>query len=333
MKRCIAAFLLLAATLLAHPPVVPREHAKLVGPYSFGMDTADFLYVSGQGVLDAEGKLPASTADQARRCLNNVKAILEAGGLTMGHVVSLQLYLADLSTLPEVEKVYAEFFPQQAPARVVVGTVRMPTGTPIEMTAVAIKDISKKRVTPEGVWAGSRLYLNGIAAKSVAVARRQLIVALHKAGLSSKNLLFMHSYRVGDATASEVPVLALPDSATVAFFAIASKQAANKALTDGCRADGTTLYCEARAASPAGSIADQTREVFDKMKSSVEARGFHLGDIAATNVWLNNLDEFQAMNAVYATFFTSAFPTRTTIQPAATQPGAPAIRLSVVAVR
>lgn len=332
MKRLIPACFLLTTLMFAHPPVVPKEHPKVVGPYSPGMDTSEFLYVSGQGVLDATGKIPASTADQTRRLLTNVKDILEADGLTMGHVVALQLYLADLSALPEVESAYREFFPQAAPARVVVGTVRMPTATPIEMTVVAVKDISKKRVTPEGVWAGERLYLNGVSAHSAAEARRLLNASLKRAGMSSRNLVFLNTYTSGKAAGTEVPVLALPGGATVALFAIASKQA-GKPASDGCREDGGTLYCEARAAAASGSIADQTRAVFEDVKSRMESHGFHLGDIAATNVWLNNLDEFQAMNAAYASFFTADYPSRTTIQPAATQPGAPAIRLSVVAVR
>lgn len=332
MKRSIPGFFLVATLLFAHPPVVPRQSAKPVGPYSPGMDTADFLYLSGQGVRDADGKTAASVTDQARRCLTNIKDILEAGGLTPGHVVAVQVYLADLSMLPEVEKIYSEFFPQPAPARVVVGTVRMPTGTPIEMTAVAVKDISRKRVSPEGVWAGDRLYLNGIAAPSLTVARRLLNSTLHKAGLSTKSLVFMNTYTTGKATYAEVPVLALPGGATVALSAIASKRA-HRPPASGCSEDGNTLYCEARAAAETGSIDDQTRELFEKIKVRIEAHGFHLVDIAATNVWLNNLDEFQAMNAVYASYFNTAFPTRTTIQSAPIGPGAPAIRLSVVAVR
>jgi 2-iminobutanoate/2-iminopropanoate deaminase len=332
MKRIIPACFLLTTLMFAHPPVIPKEHPKVVGPYSPGMDTADFLYVSGQGVLDAEGTIPASTADQTRRLLGNIKDILDADGLTMGHVVALQLYLPDLSVLPEVEKVYREFFPQAAPARVVVGTVRMPTATPIEMTVVAVKDISKKRVTPEGVWAGERLYLNGVTAHSATEARRFLNASLRRAGMSAKSLVLLNTYTTGKATGTEVPVQALPGGATVALFGVASKQA-GKPAPDGCREDGNTLYCEARAASVSGSIADQTREVFTNVKARLESLGFHLGDIAATNVWLNDLDEFQAMNAVYASFFTASFPTRTTIQPAPTQPGAPGIRLSVIAVR
>ncbi len=332
MQRIAPVFILAAALLSAHPPVIPKETAKPVGPYSPGMDTADFLYLSGQGVRDAEGKLADGTTDQARRCLTNIKDILEAGGLTLAHVVAVQVYLADLSALPEVEKVYGEFFSQAAPARIVVGTVRMPTGTPIEMTAVAVKDLSKKRVAPEGVWAGDRLYLNGVSGHSSSEVRRMLRASLRKAGLSPKALVFLNTYTTGKATWSEVPVLALPGGASTALFAIASKGGHGRDAS-GCTEDGKTLYCEVGAPAESGSAADQTRELFEKVKARIEPRGFHVADIAATNVWLNDLDDFQAMNAVYASYFDTAFPTRTTIQPAAPAPGAARVRLSVVAVR
>lgn len=331
MKRIALGLLVAAALLSAHPPVVPKQSAKPVGPYSPGMDTADFLYLSGQGVRDADGKMVDGTTDQARRCLTNIRDILEAGGLTMRHVVAVQLYLADLGALPEVESVYREFFPNESPARVIVGTVRMPTGTPIEMTAVAVKDIAKKRVSSEGVWAGSRLYLNGIAAPSLAQARQTLNASLRKAGLSAGSLVYLNTYTTGKASENEISIRALPGNATVALFAIASKTP-GKPTTDGCREDSDTLYCEVRAASAAGSIADQTRAVFESVKTRIEAHGFKLADIPATNVWMNDLEEFQAMNAVYATYFPDAPPTRTTIQPAPTRQGAPGIRLSVVAV-
>src|ERR1039458_5019312 len=99
MARVALLSLLLTAAAFAHPPVVPHNGAKPIGPYSPGMEAGGFVYASGQSGRDAAGKLPAGAAQQARQCLNNVKDILEAGGLTMRHVVALQMYLADLGTL------------------------------------------------------------------------------------------------------------------------------------------------------------------------------------------------------------------------------------------
>ena len=56
---------------------------KPVGPYSPGILTDDFLYVSGQGAKDASGQIPADTEGQVRNVLENIKTIVQAAGLTM----------------------------------------------------------------------------------------------------------------------------------------------------------------------------------------------------------------------------------------------------------
>lgn len=330
MQRLAFISLLLAAAAVAHPPVVPKNSAKPVGPYSPGMEAGGCLYASGQGSRNAEGNIPAASADQARQCLNNVKDVLEAGGLTMRHVVALQMYLTDLGTLAEVDKVYKEFFPEQAPARVVAGVAKIPLGSPIEITVLAVKVLSKKRVTAEGVWAGGRLYLNAIAAPTFLAAYRELQNALQRAGLSRRSVVFENTYTTGKPSQAEIRVAALPGGARSALFVVADKKP-GEVLRDGCREAGGTLYCEARGSSGQGSIEEQTKALFAQLKARIEAHGFRFEEIAAANVWMNNLDEFQRMNAVYATYFPSAPPTRTTLQPAAAATG-PALRMSIVAV-
>ena len=331
MLRYVSLLLLLVAAAAAHPPVVPKNSAKPVGPYSPGMGAGAFLYVSGQGARDAAGKLPEGIPAQARQCLNNVKDILEAGGLTTRHVVAVQLYLASLANLPEVDKVYKEFFPEELPARVVVGVTRLPTGTPIEITVVALKDLTRKKVTPAGVWAGDRIYLNPVSAPTFAVAWRELMRTFTVAGLNRKSLVFENTYALAKTTDAEIRVATLPEGAKSSVFAVAAKKP-GEVLRTGCREDSGTLFCEVRPSSGQGSIEDQTKELFAKLKERLDAHGFKLEDIVATNVWMNNLDDFQRMNAVYATYFGSAPPTRTTIQPAPTLPNAPALRISIVAV-
>ncbi|MGO9240716.1 MAG: Rid family hydrolase [Bryobacteraceae bacterium] len=331
MQRLALISLLLAAAAVAHPPVVPKNSAKPIGPYSPGMEAGGFLYASGQSARDADGRLPATPAGQARQCLNNVQDILAAGGLTMRHVVALQMYLADLDTLAEVDQVYKEFFPDQAPARVVVGTVRMPFSSPIEITVVAVKDLSMKRVTAEGVWAGDRLYLNAIAAPSFLAAYRELQNALQRAGLSRRSVTFENTYTTVKPSPAEIRVAALPGGAKSMLFVVADKNP-GEVLHDGCREARGTLFCEARASSGEGTIEEQTRELFAQLTSRIEAHGYKLDEIAAVNVWMNELDEFQRMNAVYATYFPlTPPPSRTTLQPAAAATG-PALRLSIVAV-
>ncbi|MFN7930829.1 MAG: RidA family protein, partial [Blastocatellia bacterium] len=121
-----ASLLLLSSLVFAQERkvIVPVNAAKPVGPYSPGILVKDYLYVSGQGVRDAKNNMPEGIAAQTRQCLENVKAIIEAAGLTMEHIVHLQLYLEQISDLAEVEKVYATYFPTNPPARIVIGVAK-----------------------------------------------------------------------------------------------------------------------------------------------------------------------------------------------------------------
>src|ERR1700749_1359312 len=87
---CALGFSLSAAT----KPVLP-PNMKPIGPYSPGILTDDFLYVSGQGARKPDGTLPSGVEAQAAQCLENVKAVVEAAGLTMNHIVYTQAYLMD----------------------------------------------------------------------------------------------------------------------------------------------------------------------------------------------------------------------------------------------
>ena len=188
VKPLLLASLLLLnvfAAVTERKVIVPANAAKPVGPYSPGISAGDYLYVSGQGIRDAQNNVPVGVAAQAKQCLENVKAIVEAGGLTLEHVVHMQLYLERLSDLPEVERVYASYFPNNPPARVILGTAKMPTDTPIEMTAVAVRDLKAKRVlklktlTPLGhasaaMAVGNRLYLSGLYGATPAAVQQKL---------------------------------------------------------------------------------------------------------------------------------------------------------------
>jgi 2-iminobutanoate/2-iminopropanoate deaminase len=71
--------------------------------------------------------------------LENIKAILEAAGLGLENVVKTTVYLADLADFQEMNRVYGEFFPEQAPARSTVQVAGLPKGVAIEIEAIALK--------------------------------------------------------------------------------------------------------------------------------------------------------------------------------------------------
>src|SRR4029079_9699127 len=85
------------STPAAQRRVIAPSGPKPVGPYSPGIMVGDFLYVSGQGARDRDGRLPDTVEGQVRQTLDNVKGIVEAAGLTLEHVVYTQVYLSNMS--------------------------------------------------------------------------------------------------------------------------------------------------------------------------------------------------------------------------------------------
>src|SRR4051794_9076155 len=149
MLRVSCTTLLVGLTILAAgpdpQPVFPAG-PKPVGPYSPGLLAGGMMYVSGQGARDASNNLPESPEAQIRQCLENVKGVLAGGKLTMQHVATAHVYLADIRQYDLLNKMWAEYFPKNAPARTVIGVARMPTGTPVEIAVTAVTDLRRKKV-------------------------------------------------------------------------------------------------------------------------------------------------------------------------------------------
>ena len=324
--------------------IVAANAAKPVGPYSPGIMIGDYLYVSGQGVRDANSQMPEGIAAQTRQCLENVKAIVTAAGLTMEHIVHMQLYLERLSDLPEVEKVYATHFPKNPPARVILGVAKMPTDTTVEMTVVAVRNLGEKKslalksLRPLGhassaVTVGNRIYLSGLYAATAVELLSKMQSVLKEARTLTTNVLWRNEYsttgRVG------IPMRELPEQATLAMSLIATRQN----LKEGgvCRPDGTTIYCAAQSYEVEGAVQEQVKAVMGKLQSGLAAYGANFAHVTASNVFLDDIGEFRLMNETYASFFSAAPPTRTTVQPFAKAErgkGATAlVRIAVVAVK
>src|SRR5688500_12780671 len=108
-----------------------------VGAYSPGTRAGQLLFVSGQVPKDPRtGKIEGDTiATQARRTLENVRAVLKARGATMSDVVSVTVYLADEKDWEEFNAVYKTVFEPPYPARAVVGAGLR--GILVEISAVA----------------------------------------------------------------------------------------------------------------------------------------------------------------------------------------------------
>lgn len=111
---------------------------KAVGPYSQAIKHGDMLFVSGQLPVDPEtGKMPDSAADQARQCLKNLQAILEAAGASLDNALRIGVFLTNLGHFAAVNEVYATFFSGDFPARACVEVSKLPLGAAVEMECVA----------------------------------------------------------------------------------------------------------------------------------------------------------------------------------------------------
>lgn len=111
-----------------------------VGPYSQAVAAGPFVFCSGQIPLNRQGELaPGDIVVQTVQALENLKAVLAAAGLTLGHVVKTTVFLADLADFREMNRVYAEYFPEHPPARSTIQVAGLPKGAAVEIEAVAIR--------------------------------------------------------------------------------------------------------------------------------------------------------------------------------------------------
>ena len=109
-----------------------------IGPYSQAVELNGTLYVSGQlPVNPATGEIPEGIEAQSRQALINIFAILKQAGLGANNVVKTSVLLADINDFGAMNAVYAEFFPEDKPARVCYQVAALPKGALVEIDAIA----------------------------------------------------------------------------------------------------------------------------------------------------------------------------------------------------
>jgi 2-iminobutanoate/2-iminopropanoate deaminase len=110
-----------------------------IGPYSQAIRHGDLLFCSGQIPLEpSTGELVKDDIEgQARRCLQNLAAVVEAAGGSLANAVRCTVYLTEMSDFARVNEVYAEFFGgDDPPARVAIGVAALPKGADVEVDAI-----------------------------------------------------------------------------------------------------------------------------------------------------------------------------------------------------
>ncbi|HXP38913.1 MAG TPA: RidA family protein [Candidatus Acidoferrales bacterium] len=221
----------LGISLLLATVVTAQERVRAVTPahsassgnrfLSPGVDTGDYLYISGQGPRRADGTIPSAPNAQFRQALDNIKVVVESAGLTLDNVVYAQVYLTDIGSYSEMNRVFAEYFPKTPPARAVLGVYGLPDPL-VQINAVAVRNLdgrkavypanfSKDESASPGILTHDRLFISGMAgidpltgkvpddpAAQVDLALDGMQAVVKAAGLEMSHVVFVNPYLTSD---------------------------------------------------------------------------------------------------------------------------------------
>lgn len=226
MRSFIARFLVvfsLGSAAIAQVRAVTPAGSQANQFYSPGVDTGDYLFISGQSG-GTDGSQAGGFAEQCRQALDRVNTVLESAGLNAEHVVYAQVYLEDMRNYAEMDRIFGEFFPKTPPARAVLGVARVP-GPPIQISAIAVRNLAERRVVyPQhykaegraspGVLTHDLLFISSMAASEIEggkvpedpgaevdLALDRMQAVLGAAGLELRNMVFVNPYLT-----SEIPM-------------------------------------------------------------------------------------------------------------------------------
>ncbi|GAB4503665.1 MAG: RidA family protein [Anaerolineales bacterium] len=121
--------------------IIHSDHApQAIGPYSQAVRVGNLVYTAGQIGLDPLSMEVVSGGVEAetRQVLTNLKHVLEAAGSGLNYAVKTTVFLRDMADFAKMNAVYAEFFPQNPPARSTVAVASLPKGVAVEIEVVAL---------------------------------------------------------------------------------------------------------------------------------------------------------------------------------------------------
>ncbi len=119
--------------------IISTLHApQAIGPYSQAIEVNGMIYTSGQIGLLPSGQMAGNgIISQTNQVLKNLKAVLEAGGSSLGNVVKTSIFLADMDDFVAVNEIYAEYFGDHKPARSTVAVKTLPKNALVEIECIA----------------------------------------------------------------------------------------------------------------------------------------------------------------------------------------------------
>jgi len=119
--------------------MISEKAPEAIGPYSPALKIGNLLFISGQIPIDPEsGKVvEGNIEEQAKRVLDNFKAVLEPYSVGLENIVKTTIFIKDMNYFSRVNKVYSEYFKDKFPARSCVEISRLPKDAQIEIEAIA----------------------------------------------------------------------------------------------------------------------------------------------------------------------------------------------------
>jgi len=120
--------------------IISTQNApRAVGPYSQATKANGFVFCSGQIPYTSAGELVSDdVAEQARQCMRNLKAVLEAAGSSFDQIMKTTIFLKDMGDFKTVNEIYSSFFESDPPARATVEVARLPLDVKVEIDAIAL---------------------------------------------------------------------------------------------------------------------------------------------------------------------------------------------------
>ena len=108
-------------------------------PLTPAIATEDYVFVTGQVGSGPDGSYPADIEVQTRVALEKLGALLEQAGSSYDRVVKTTVFLTDMHEFPAMNRIYAEFFPYEPPARSTIGCQLVDAGARVEIEAIALR--------------------------------------------------------------------------------------------------------------------------------------------------------------------------------------------------
>jgi reactive intermediate/imine deaminase len=127
---------------MTRQPITTEGAPAAIGTYSQAVRVGSTVYLSGQIPLDPVNMrlVDGPIERQIRRVFDNLRAVAQAAGGELAHIVKLTVYLTDLAHFPDVNAVMAEYFAEPYPARAAIGVASLPRGAGVEVDAIMVLD-------------------------------------------------------------------------------------------------------------------------------------------------------------------------------------------------